>query len=116
MPKKNNKRLPLPPSRSAVFTFPIKYVINNIHPSFENMSVWYWAASPAIFDNQIHAGFDSANLNSQTGFSKVIENKIIIEIKKPGAYMTKDKVIPPTIFYKIYNPYFGYTELQSVEI
>ena len=97
------KRLPLPPSREAIFSYPIKYNINNIDSSFNNMIVWYWAASPNIYSNQIHNGFESADKNSQTGFSKVINQTITIEIKKPGSYMLKDKIVPPTIFYKIYK-------------
>ena len=116
MPRKNLKRLSLPPSRAATSSTVVKYNINNIHSSFEGMIVWYWAASPSIFPDQIHFGFEDANKNSQEGFTNVINNKISIDIMKPGAYMLKDKIIPPTIFYKIYNPYYGYGELQKIEV
>jgi hypothetical protein len=116
MPKKKLVRLPLPPSRAAINSPTMRYNINNIDNSFNGMMVWYWTASPEIFQGQIHSGFENANKNSQEGYSKVIDNQISINLIKPGAYMLKDKIIPPTIFYKIYNSYFGYGELQKIEV
>ena len=71
MPRKNLKRLSLPPSRAATSSTVVKYNINNIHSSFEGMIVWYWVASPSIFPEQIHVGFEDANKNSQEGLSKL---------------------------------------------
>lgn len=113
---KKNKRLPLPPSRNTLFSEVNEYKINNINSCFENMSVWYWCASPSIYNGQIHNCFESADKNSQTGFTIVKNNTIIIKVKKPGAYMLKDKIIPSTIFYKIYNINYGYGPLQQIEI
>ena len=115
MPKKL-KRLPLPPSRAAINSNIVKYKINNIDNCFEGMIVWYWTASPEIFPNQIHCGIEDASKNAQKGFTTVINNVISLDIIKPGAYMLKNEIIPPTIFYKIYVPFYGYGELKKVEI
>lgn len=116
MSNKKLKRLPLPPSRNAVSNNLVEYVINNVSNNFEGMIVWYWTASPEIYSGQIHPGFESAERNAQKGYSKVFNGKITIQLFKPGAYMLKDKIIPPSIFYKIFIPNFGYTELQKIEL
>ena len=56
-----------------------------------------------IFPDQIHFGFEDANKNSQEGFTNVINNKISINIMKPGAYMLKDKIIPLSSLYESSN-------------
>jgi len=115
--KKKYIRQPLPPARLGCEPEKRKYIIKQSNPYYNNCYVWYIAASPCYNQNKMHIGENNAFKNNQSGFTNIINGEMIIEIYDPGSYMSVNKIVPPTIFYRVYEWWAGkYGDLIKVEI